>query len=136
MKQHFILGVQWGRFQALPNDVQEYAQLSKMAIEFGLQVPEASVLAADANPPADWHMSSDTYFRMGTLSFALFLLWVGSSRNTPACIDATTTAANKLRSHFVTTGSPVSVLDTYLVDLRLNAMHAFSTYIAAMTVSE
>lgn len=119
-KTFFQLGVAFARFSAKPGE-EEYEIIKKAAFPLGLEVPPCATLLTErgdgvAAIPEKWFDGSDkdslkNYSRMGTLSFALFLLALGKK-------ELHEGAAQELRALFRAEALPEELLDGYLTDLK------------------
>ena len=127
-KGFFELGIAFARFAA-KLDEDEYEIIRKVASPLKLEVPDFDELLGERGDgvvilPQEWFKGSEgeslrNYYRMGTLSFVIFLCAQGKDP-----IDGN--AVQELRALYRAESIPEEVLDDYLTALKTgNAEGAF-----------
>ena len=136
----FELGIAFARFSAKP-DEDEYDIICKVTsqLELELETPDFEDLVVElitsdgvVGPPKEWFEESNreslrNYSRIGTLSFAVFLLAQGNK-------DISDAAVTELKALFRVEVIPTDSLNDYLADLKTdNAAGAFRGFLAAFS---
>ena len=134
----FELGIAFARFSAKP-DEDEHKIICKVAQRLELEIPDFSELLVElvtgggvVTPPREWSEGSNgrsrrNYSRIGTLSFAIFLLAQGKK-------DIDEGALQELEALFRAEAIPVPSLNDYVTDLKTgNAEGAFRGFLATFS---
>ena len=137
-RNYFELGIAFARFSAKP-DEDEHKIVCKVASRVELKILDYDELMTElivsggvVGPPREWLEGSDgesrrNYGRIGTLSFALFLLAQGGN-------DIEEGAVQELRALFRAETIPMQSLDDYLTELETgDAAGAFRGFLATFS---
>lgn len=140
-KKTFLeLGIAFARFSAKPDEV-EHEIISKVASQLDLEIPDYDELLAEritsggtVGPSREWFEGPDgearrNYGRIGTLSFAIFLLAQGNH-------DISDEAVQELRALFRAETIPADCLNDYLTELKTgDAAGAFRGFLATFSTA-
>ena len=139
-KNYFELGIAFARFSAKP-DEDEHEIICKVASRLELKIPDYNELLIElvtgggvVGPPQEWFEGTDgesrrNYGRIGTLSFAIFLLAQGKK-------DISDAAVQELMTLFQVEDIPTDILNDYLDALKTgDAAAAFRGFLAAFSKS-
>ena len=139
-RNYFELGIAFARFSAKP-DEDEHKIVCKVASRVELKIPDYNELITErivgggvVGPPSEWFEGSDgesrrNYYRIGTLSFAIFLLAQGNK-------GIEERAVQELKALFRAENIPKECLEDYIADLQASdgdAAGAFRGFLATFS---